>query len=319
MLFFCRRITINKPGILKKEGPLLLACNHPNSFLDAVILAVLFRKPVYSLARGDVFKKPFYRKILTILKMFPVYRTSEGAENLGINYESFEACKSVFKKNGIVLIFSEARCVNEWHLRPLRKGTARLSFSSWSELIPLEVLPVGINYSSFRRFSKNIFINFGEPITKNDFDMEQTDGKKNLAFNLKLKQQLHQLVFEIEKHDFQKQKRILEKSPSSFAKIILFVPAVLGWLLHAPLYIPIKNFTYKRTVSNDHYDSILVALLLFIYPACVILVSLVIVLMTRNSLFWLLIIFLPFTAWAYVQLKPQLDEQRHHTLVALDP
>jgi len=310
MLIFCRRIIINKPGLLKKKGPLLLACNHPNSFLDAAILATLFRQPVYSLARGDVFKKPFYRKILTTLKMFPVYRTSEGVENLGINYETFDECKTVFKENGVVLIFSEAKCINEWHLRPLRKGTARLSFSSWEENIPLKVLPVGINYSSFRRFSKNVFINFGEVISKDDFDKEESgDGKRNLAFNLKLKEQLHQLVFEIHKTDVQKQKRILEIKPSLFVKIFLFIPAATGWLIHAPLYIPIKNFTYKKTVNNDHYDSILLVLLLFIYPVCVILLALTIVLLTNDPVFWLSVILLPFTAWAYVQLKPQLDKQ----------
>jgi 1-acyl-sn-glycerol-3-phosphate acyltransferase len=326
MLIFCRRIIINKPGLLKKKGPLLLACNHPNSFLDAAILADLFEEPVYSLARGDVFKKPFYRRILKALKMFPVYRTSEGVENLGINYETFDECKNIFKKNGVVLIFSEAKCVNEWHLRPLRKGTARLSFSSWSERTlqgspvgpleeentPLEVLPVGINYSSFRRFSKNVFINFGEVMTKDDFDLNEPDGKKNLAFNLKLKEQLHQLVFEISKTDIQKQKQVLEKKPSPFAKIFLFMPAVIGWLVHAPLYIPIKKFTYKKTVNNDHYDSILVALLLFIYPFYLILITITTALLTENFYFLLLAVALPFTAWAYVQLKPQLDKQPRH-------
>src|SRR5215467_6921841 len=260
MLIFCRRIIVNKPELLKKKGPLLLACNHPNSFLDATIIADLFDEAVYSLARGDVFKKPFYRRILKALKMFPVYRTSEGVENLGINYETFDECKNIFKRKGIVLIFSEAKCVNEWHLRPLRKGTARLSFSTWEENIPLEVLPVGINYSSFRRFSKNVFINFGNIIAKEDLDIDEGDGKRNLAFNLKLKEQLHQLVYEINKNNIDQQQKILEKKPSLFTKICLFIPAVIGWLIHAPLYVPIKNFTFKKTVNNDHYDSILVVL-----------------------------------------------------------
>jgi len=154
-----------------------------------------------------------------------------------------------------------------------------------------------------------VFINFGETISRNDFDLHEADGKRNLAFNLKLKEQLHQLVYEINKTDIQKQKRVLEKKPTLVTKIFLFVPAVIGWLVHAPVYIPIKKFTYKKTVSNDHYDSILVALLLFIYPAFVILLTLVIVLFTNNPFFWLMIVLLPFTAWAYVQLKPQLDQQ----------
>ncbi|HKC34804.1 MAG TPA: 1-acyl-sn-glycerol-3-phosphate acyltransferase [Chitinophagaceae bacterium] len=309
MLIFCRRIIINKPELLKRKGPLLLACNHPNSFLDAAILADLFKHPVYSLTRGDVFKKPFYRKLLTALKMFPVYRTSEGSENININYETFTICRKIFEQKGIVLIFSEGRCINEWHLRPLMKGTARLAFSSWDENIPLEVLPVGMNYSSFRRFGKNLFINFGEIISQKDFDLNESDGKKFQAFNQKLQEQLQQLVFEIDKKDISKQKQLLEKKASPISKIILFIPAAIGFLIHAPIFIPIKNFVRKRTRNNDHYDSIVVALLLFFYPIYLILLTIIAILLTGNFYFLLLIFALPFTAWACVQLKPQLDKR----------
>ncbi len=241
--------------------------------------------------------------------MLPVYRTSEGVENLGINYQTFEDCKNIFKKNGIVLIFSEAKCVNEWHLRPLRKGTARLAFSSWDEDIPLEVLPVGINYSSFRKFSKNVFINFGEEITKHDFDLDHADGKRNQSFNNKLTGQFHQLVFEIDKNDIQKQKQLLKIKPSSLTKMFLLIPAIIGFLINTPLYLPIKKLTYKGTWDNDHYDSVLMALLLFIYPLYVIFVTIIVFILTHNLFSWLLIIFFPFSAWAYSRLKPQLDKQ----------
>ena len=72
------------------------------------------------------------------------------------NYETFAACKEIFKKDGIVLIFSEGRCINEWHLRSLMKGTARLAISSWEDGIELVILPTGINYQSFNVFGKNI-------------------------------------------------------------------------------------------------------------------------------------------------------------------
>ena len=138
---YCRNIAINKKELLKHKGPLLLAVNHPNSFLDAIILCTLFDGTVYSLARGDAFKNKFFAKILFLFKMFPVYRVSEGVENMDENYKTFDQCKEIFKQNGIVLIFSEGRCINEWHLRPLMKGTARLAISSWEEGIPLQVLP----------------------------------------------------------------------------------------------------------------------------------------------------------------------------------
>jgi 1-acyl-sn-glycerol-3-phosphate acyltransferase len=313
LLIFARRIIINKPELLKKKGPLLLACNHPNSFLDGAILADLFQQPIHSLARGDVFKKPLYIRVLKSLKIHPIYRTSEGVENLNINYETFAVCKEIFKEKGIVLIFSEGRCVNEWHLRSLRKGTARIAFSTWDENIPLEVLPVGINYSSFRRFSKNIFINFGEIINMHDFDLNHAHGRRYQAFTNRLQEQFQQLVFEIDKDDIQKQKELLERKPSIVTKLILFLPAVIGLIIHTPLYLPIKKFTYKRTWNNDHYDSVLVSLLLFLYPVYAIILTVIAILLTHNFYFLALIIALPFTAWAYAQIKPQLDKPRSTT------
>jgi len=308
MLIFCRHVIINRPALLRKKGPVLLACNHPNSFLDAALLADLFDEPIHSLARGDVFKKPLHTRLLKSLKIHPIYRTSEGVQNLNINYQTFAVCKEIFRQNGIVLIFSEGRCVNEWHLRPLKKGTARIAFSAWDEGIPLEILPVGINYSSFRRFSKNVFINFGEIVTIHDVDLTGGDGKRYQSFTAKLAAQLQQLVFEIDKNDLRKQKQLLEKKPSLPARMLLLLPAALGFLIHAPLYIPLKTFTYKRTWNNDHFDSVLVTLLLFFYPLYLVVLIAALILFTHNFYFLLLIVGLPATAWAYVQLKAQLDK-----------
>ena len=80
------------------KGPLLIAANHPNSFLDAIIVATLFKNPVYSLARGDAFNGKLITKILTSLNMLPVYRISEGAENLDNNYSTFDECQDIFQK-----------------------------------------------------------------------------------------------------------------------------------------------------------------------------------------------------------------------------
>lgn len=293
--------------MLKQKGPLLLACNHPNSFLDAVILDLLFEQPIWSLARGDVFKNDFITRLLTSLKILPVYRTSEGVENLAENYKTFDACQQIFRKNGVVMIFSEGECINEWHLRKLKKGTARLAIKCWQENIPLKILPVGINYSSFRRFGKNVYLNFGPVITSSVIGTADTEGLKHHAFNQKLNDELKRLVFEINKEDLSLQKNRLAVRISLFKKIMLALPAIPGFLVHLPLYLPVRNFTWNKTNHNDHYDSILVALLVFIYPLYLVLVTLLIFFITKNNYSFLLILLLPLCAWSYVQLKPQLD------------
>lgn len=304
---WCRRLTINKPEILNENGPLLLASNHPNSFLDSVLLDTVFRKPVWSLARGDVFKNPFYIKLLTALKILPVYRTSEGVENLSENYKTFEECIAIFRKDGIITIYSEGKCINEWHLRPLKKGTARLAVKAWDENIPLKIIPVGINYSSFSRFGKNIFLNFGEIITATDIINGGADGQRHLAFNNKLKSELEKLVFEIPAGNKELRQEKLGVKISLVKRILLSLPALLGWLLHLPLFLPVKQFSSQRTKGTDHYDSVITGILLITYPLYLILI-LVFLLLTTCSWWCLLVLpVFPFTAWAFVQLKPQLD------------
>jgi 1-acyl-sn-glycerol-3-phosphate acyltransferase len=308
MLIFCRKIVVSNKSLLKKQGPLLLASNHPNSFLDAVILDILFKQPIWSLTRGDVFKNKFIARILLSLKMFPVYRVSEGVENLNSNYETFENCKKIFRQKGTVLIFSEGKCINEWHLRPLKKGTARLAINSWEVDIPLQVLPVGINYSAFRRFGKNIIINFGDIITRESINWNSSEGIRLQTFNNKLQEQLNALVFEINKQDKERQRKLLEQKSPLFKKIALMIPAMMGWVLHLPLYWPVQRTILKKTEHNDHYDSVMAAILLFIYPVYLLLISWIVFYTTQSSLSFLFLLLLPFTAWSYVQLKPQLDK-----------
>lgn len=304
---WCRRLTINKPELLKEKGPLLIASNHPDSFLDSVLLDTIFKQPVWSLARGDVFKKPFYIKLLTALKILPVYRTSEGVENLSENYKTFEECIAIFKKKGIITIYSEGKCINEWHLRPLKKGTARLAVKAWDENIPLKILPVGINYSSFSRFGKNIFLNFGEIITATDIINGGADGQRHLAFNSKLKSELEKLVFEIPAGNKELRREKLGVKISLAKRILLSLPALLGWLLHLPLFIPVKQFSRQKTKGTDHYDSVITGILLITYPLYLVFITVFLLLITCSWWFLLVLPVFPFTAWAFVQLKPQLD------------
>jgi 1-acyl-sn-glycerol-3-phosphate acyltransferase len=301
---YCRRIVINKPEVLKSNGPLLLAANHPNSFLDGIIVTTLFDQPVHSLARGDVFKNKWVNKFLRNIQLLPVYRTSEGVENLEYNYTTFAACQDAFKEDGLVLIFSEGRCENEWHLRPLKKGTARLAVSSWQKNISLKVIPVAFNYSSFKSFGKEVHLFFGKTITSDTLDLNAPQGKQLLDFNALLHAQLKELVYEIDKKDKATLKKIFSvERTSSF--YILLVPAIAGFLLHAPLFFLCKMFTELRFKNSGHYDSVLTSLLLILYPAYWIVVLLIAY--SSLSLPGLLIsIVMPFTAWACVQVKYQL-------------
>lgn len=302
---YCSRIVINNPEVLNSNGPLLLAANHPNSFLDGIILTTLFDQPVHSLARGDAFKNKWINKFLRSIQLLPVYRTSEGVENLGHNYTTFAACQKTFEENGIVLIFSEGRCENEWHLRPLKKGTARLATTAWQKEIPLKILPLALNYSSFKKFGKEVHLLFGEEITANTIDMTASHGKQLLDFNSLLQKQLQELVYEINPKDKVRLHHFFPAKRNS-AFYLLLIPALAGFLLHAPLFYLCKAFTELRFKNSGHYDSVLTSLLLIGYPFYV-LAAIIIIYFIQPWLSFLALIVLPFTAWACVQIKTVIN------------
>ena len=291
--------------MLKAEGPLLLAANHPNSFLDGIIMTTLFKNGVYSLARGDAFKNSRVNRFLRSIFLLPVYRTSEGVENLGHNYTTFASCQQVFQKGGIVMIFSEGRCINEWHLRPLKKGTARLAISSWQKGIPLTVVPVGFNYSPFRVFGKNVHIHFGEPLPRQAILEQDGEGKQLLHFNEHLERSLKDLVYEIDPNDKVAIARKVGHPPHPAVKILLAVPAIVGALIHAPIYHLVKWFTDKH-FDNDHWDSVFNSLVVLLYPLYLLPICGVVWALTNFEISLVTLVLIPFTAWSYVQVKKQM-------------
>jgi 1-acyl-sn-glycerol-3-phosphate acyltransferase len=308
LYFYCRKIAINKKDFLQLKGPLLIAANHPNSFLDAIILSSLFKEPIYSLARGDAFAGKFYSRVLASLNMLPVYRVSEGVENLDHNYTTFNACQELFKENKIVLIFSEGRCINEWHLRPLKKGTARLAMSAWMQDIPLQVIPLGINYSSFRKFGKIVHLNFGDFIFKEAIQEELSSGKALIEFNAALKNQLQDLVYEIKKEDTETVKKIFRIKTNPLKKVLLFLPALLGFLFHAPIYYAIILIIKDR--AKDHFDSIIVGALFLFYPVYLLLFVLITFLITSSIYSLLLLFLMPLTALSLLYFKSIIAEPK---------
>ncbi len=185
LLIFFRKIYFSNKVFLQQKGPLLLACNHPNSFLDAVILGAFFKHPVNFLARGDAFRKPLLNKILTALHLIPIYRLKEGKEYLALNDTTFKKCAEILSNNGIVLIFSEGLCENTWALRLLKKGSARIAITAWQQAnaARFSILPVSLNYSSYTATRKTLLVHFGEPIYQSAVDLQKTEGEIITALN----------------------------------------------------------------------------------------------------------------------------------------
>ncbi len=190
-----RKVFISGAEKIPVNQPVILACNHPNSFMDAVLLAVTLEQPLYFLARSDVFNTPLKKWLLNQMHLIPIYRLQEGAENLHKNKDTFDQCYEILKNNGSILIFSEGICVQEKRLRPLKKGTARLAFGAteaYNFNLNVQVIPVALNYTLPASFRKEVMVSVADPIEISNYQpiYRANPAKAIVALNKEIEQRL---------------------------------------------------------------------------------------------------------------------------------
>lgn len=335
---FCADIFIHDKQAFQQKGPLLIASNHPNSFMDAVIVATHTSAKTYILVRGDVFTNKWADLILRFLGCIPIFRIGDGRTKLGQNTLTFQECLRIFEQGNNVLIFSEGNCENEWRLRPLGKGTARLAFMSWQSpgiAAQLKVIPAGFTYSHFNGVGKKVILLTGKTIHP---DHTTKDDPKNLTFfNEYLRSQLkaNMVEFSGDKRQMQAMSSVVKNTrfsrknfdttlfknlqlklttiangepvtredASIFSiKNILLIPfAFAGWVLHAPFYYPIKTFTKAKTKGTVYYDSVLFGILLLLYPFYLILITAVLMAITHNKWYGLTMIVTPLLGFVAIR------------------
>jgi glycerol-3-phosphate O-acyltransferase/dihydroxyacetone phosphate acyltransferase len=200
---FYKKIQIRNFKNLPDQDAVFICSNHVNAFMDAVSVQVHTRRQWYSLARGDAFNKPWIRWLLTKWKLIPIYRLSEGAENLKKNESTFSRSREVLTNGNPLIIFPEAICVQERRIRKLKKGAARIAFgveeqNNWKA--NLLIIPLGLNYSRPYQFRSNLFINFGEPIYTSDYIelYKQDKAKAILALTNAIELAMKKLVIHVQ-------------------------------------------------------------------------------------------------------------------------
>lgn len=173
------RTSVNNYENVPKDEIIIYAPNHQNALMDALaILATVETQPVF-LARADIFKKKTIAKILTFLKMLPIYRIRDGKESLGNNEAIFRKTIDVLKnKNGLVIL-PEGTHGDKRKLKTLKKGIARIVFEAEESndfTLHIKIVPVGLDWTHYQHFRSRLFVNFGEPINVSEYYEEY---KKN--------------------------------------------------------------------------------------------------------------------------------------------
>ncbi len=240
---FCHKIYLKNKAIVNTSGPLLIIANHPNSFLDALVIGSFYKRRVYFLARGDAFKKPIHRFLLESLNMIPVYRLREGKEFLHLNDYAFTKSIQLLSQGEAVLIFIEGICLNTNELQPFKKGTARIVEGIQKQHIHPIIHIAGISFNQFRGIGKKINLIITEyrnyPTIQN--------GKDRVLFNQSIFEKLNKNI-------------IVINEPTKINTKNIF------YYIHLPYYSMIKKWVDQKTKNTVFYDSVLFVVLLFSYP-----------------------------------------------------
>lgn len=260
------------------DCPVILASNHPNAFLDSIVMTSCAGRPLYYTARGDFFKSKMASALLRYIQILPVFRKEEGKENLHKNEETFSYCIDILKNNGVVSIFSEGFSENKWELRPLRKGTARLAFEAWNN--PgigdrLKVVPVVIHYSSWLKMFPRVYVEFLENIEKKSFNSWEEPGIFNKRFNEKLKDILNKKCITVTKNsDETIQNKIVgfllknAVNGASVAKKLQDTYLLPGNEIFNVNYKALSEFLTRRNINYDSKPGTTIGTLLLLLPSC---------------------------------------------------
>ena len=167
MHLFYRKIEIRGLKNIPKNKPVIFAGNHQLAILDALLIVCSSKKQPSTLTSAFIFNSLIMAKILSVLKLMPVYRIRDGVKSLQKNEEIFKRCNKLLSNNEAVTIFPEANHHADRRLKLLTKGVSRLAFNAEeSEGFKLNsvIVPVGINFSNQYNFNSKLLINYGVPI-----------------------------------------------------------------------------------------------------------------------------------------------------------
>ena len=253
MYWFVPKIIVRNSERQNGTGPTLLLANHPNSFLDALLIAVSYKRPLHFLARGDVFNRPWHRVLLRLLNMYPVYRIREGRQHVHLNRTTFQFSNEVLQAGGTLLIFIEGICLNTHELQPFKKGAARIALEA-RHLPGFQIIPVGVAYSDFNRIGKAATVCFGNPVDPATPFVHSHEQANIFSFN--------QMFFPLLKELIQPPAERVVGRTSGFSHIVL----TIAQLLNYPLYFPVSRKIGTLTKGTVFYDSVLFAVLHFTYP-----------------------------------------------------
>ena len=138
------------------EGPVIIASNH-RSFLDPFVIATMARRPMYYVAKKEIFVWRWEAWLLNALGAFPVDRGGGDAEMI-------ETAEAILGRGDIVLMFPEGTRTRPGALGKPKRGVGRLALETGAPVVPVAVIGTEAVRRGWRFRPHKVRIRAGRPL-----------------------------------------------------------------------------------------------------------------------------------------------------------
>ena len=139
------------------EGGVILASNH-RSFLDPFAIGCCLGRPIYFVAKQELFKNPMLGWILNCLGAFPIKRGASDDESVATSLALLEHGQAV-------VIFPEGTRIRTGSLGSPRRGVGRLALQSGKPVVPIAVTNSERARRGWRIRPVRVHLRFGPALT----------------------------------------------------------------------------------------------------------------------------------------------------------
>ena len=157
------------------DGAIIVAPNHCNTLMDALVILRAFKDESVFGARADMFNKPLIAKAMYFFRILPMVRQRDGLRNVLKNYETMDTIIEVLEHDVRFCMYPEGRHRPARSLLPLGKGVFRAAVAAnakFGDKKPIYIVPTGIEYGDYFRFRSTCLVTFGKPINVTKFVAE---------------------------------------------------------------------------------------------------------------------------------------------------
>lgn len=167
-----RKVEVKGKENIPSDGAVIIAPNHCNTLMDALVVLRAFDNESVFGARADLFNKPFIAKLMYFVRILPMVRQRDGLRNVLKNNETQEVIVEILENKVRFCMYPEGKHRPAHSLQALGKGTFRAALaanSKFGEKMPVYIVPAGIEYGDYFRYRSTSLLTFGEPINVTEF------------------------------------------------------------------------------------------------------------------------------------------------------